>query len=124
MDINSIVALLIAWLVTAAGFLVISRIPLIGVEVDSLEKSFISAAVLGIVTALVTPILKLLGAIPNFLTLNLFQGIFTFIISVICFGIAAYLVEGFRLRNGIWSAIMGALALSIVSNLIYNILPL
>ena len=119
----NIVTLLVAWLVTAASFLLISKIPLIGVEVDSLKKSFISAAVLGIVTVLVKPILRLFLAIPNLLTLTLFQGIFTFIISVICFGIAAYLVEGFRLRYGIWSAIMGALALSVVSNLIYNILP-
>lgn len=117
----NIVAILVAWLVAAISFLIISKIPLIGVEVDSISKSFISAAVLGIVTALAKPILGLVFAIPNVLTLTLFQGLFTFIISVICFGIAAYLVEGFRLRNGIWSAIMGALALSVVSSFIYKI---
>ncbi|MEO1431403.1 MAG: phage holin family protein [Cyanobacteria bacterium J06633_8] len=120
----NIATLLIAWLITAISFLIISKIPLIGVEVDSLNKSFISAAVLGIVTVLVKPILKLIFAIPNLLTLTLFHGIFTFIISVICFGIAAFLVQGFRLRYGIWSAIMGALTLSVVSSLIYSALPL
>ncbi len=119
----NIVALLVAWVVTALSFLAISKIPFIGVEVDSTEKSFISAAVLGIVTVLVKPILTIFFAIPNFITLTLFQGLFTFIISVICFGIAAYLVQGFRLRYGIWSAIMGALTLSVVSNFIYSILP-
>ncbi|MBF2015220.1 MAG: phage holin family protein [Rivularia sp. T60_A2020_040] len=120
----NIMSLLVAWLVTAISFLIISKIPFIGVEVDSLNKSFVSAAVLGIVTVLVQPILRLFFAIPNLLTLTLFQGLFTFIISAICFGIAAFLVQGFRLRYGIWSAIMGALTLSVVSNLIYKILPL
>ncbi len=120
----NIVALLVAWLVTAISFLIISKIPLIGVEVDSLNKSFVSAAVLGIINVLVRPILGLFLLIPNVLTLTLFQGLFTFIISVICFGLAAFLVQGFRLRYGIWSAIMGALALSVVSSIIYHILPL
>ncbi len=120
----NIIALLVAWLVTAISFLIISKIPLIGVEVDSLNKSFVSAAVLGLITVFVKPILRLFFAIPNLLTLTLFQGVFTFIISVICFGIAAFLVQGFRLRYGIWSAIMGALTLSVVSSIIYHILPL
>ncbi len=120
----NIVALLVAWLVTAVSFLIISKIPLVGVEVDSLNKSFVSAAVLGIINVLVRPILGLFFLIPNVLTLTLFQGVFTFIISAICFGIAAYIVQGFRLRYGIWSAIMGALTLSVVSSIIYSILPL
>ena len=119
-----IIGILVAWLVTAASFLLISRIPLIGVEVDSLKISFISAAVLGIVNAVIQPILKLFAVVPNLLTLGLASSLIAFIISVICFGITARLVEGFSLRNGIWSAILGALALSVVSNLIYTILPL
>ena len=117
----NIIALLVAWLVTAVSFLIISKIPLIGVEVDSLNKSFVSAAVLGIINVLVRPVFSLFFLIPNVLTLTLFQGLFTFIISVICFGIAAFLVEGFRLRYGIWSAIMGAFTLSIVSGFIFRI---
>lgn len=119
MDILSILA---AWLVTAISFLIISKIPLIGVEVDSLNKSFISAAVLGLINVLFRPILGLFFVIPNVLTLTLFQGLFSFIMSVICFGLAAYIVQGFRLRYGIWSAIMGALTLSIVSGFIFRIL--
>ena len=119
MDILSILA---AWLVTAISFLIISKIPLIGVEVDSLNKSFISAAVLGLINVLIRQILALLFVIKNVLTLTLFQGLFSFIMSVICFGLAAYIVQGFRLRYGIWSAIMGALTLSIVSGFIFRIL--
>ncbi|MDY6897387.1 MAG: phage holin family protein [Cyanobacteriota bacterium] len=118
----NIVSLLIAWLVTAISFLIISKIPLIGVEVDSLNKSFVSAAVLGLINVLFRPILGLFFVIPNVLTLTLFQGLFSFIMSVICFGLAAYLVQGFRLRHGIWSAIMGALTLSLISGFIFKII--
>jgi putative membrane protein len=113
------VDLLIAWLVTASSLLIITQLP-IGVEIDSTPKAFISAAILGIIAAVVRPILGLVFFIPNLLTFNLFSAVFTFIITAVTFGIAAYLVQGFRLRLGIWSAVIGALALSIVSNLIYN----
>ncbi|MEL6165802.1 MAG: phage holin family protein [Cyanobacteria bacterium J06628_3] len=118
----NILSILAAWLVTAISFLIISKIPLIGVEVDSLNKSFVSAAVLGLINVLLRPIIGLFFVIPNVLTLTLFQGLFSFIMSVICFGLAAYIVQGFRLRYGIWSAIMGALTLSIVSGFIFRIL--
>jgi hypothetical protein len=42
----------------------------------------------------------LVFAIPNFLTFNLLSGLFTFIITVATFMIAASLVHGFRLRLG------------------------
>jgi putative membrane protein len=43
-------------------------------------------------------------------------------IAVACFSIAAWLVDGFRLRYGIWSAILGAFALTLVNNIIYKLL--
>ncbi|MBF2064423.1 MAG: phage holin family protein [Calothrix sp. C42_A2020_038] len=118
----NITSLLVAWLVTAASFFVISKLP-IGVEIDSPDKTFVSAAVLGIITALVKPTLSFVFRIPNALTFNLFPDFFTFVIAVICFCLAAYFVQGFRLRYGIWSAIMGAFALAVVSNIIYRIIP-
>ncbi len=111
--------LAIAWLVTASSLLLISQLP-VGVEIDSTPKAFVSAAVFGIVAALVRPVLGLIFAVPNFLTFNLFSGVSTFIITVITFSLAASFVQGFRLKAGIWSAVIGALALSVVSNLIYN----
>lgn len=114
------VDLLIAWLVTASSLLLITQVPALGVEVDSTPKAFISAAVLGIVAAVVRPILGLLFAIPNLLTFNLFSSVTTFIVTAVVFGITASLIQGFRLRLGVWSAVIGALALSVVSTLIYN----
>ncbi|MEA5624708.1 phage holin family protein [Nostoc sp. UHCC 0251] len=117
----NIVTLLIVWVVTAISLLIISKLPL-GVEIETPGKAFLSAAVLGIVTAIVRPILRLVFAVPNLLTLDLLSGIFTFMIAVVCFSIAAWLVEGFRLRYGIWSAVIGAFTLTIINSLIYKIL--
>ncbi|QSJ15191.1 phage holin family protein [Nostoc sp. UHCC 0702] len=118
---NEILTLLIVWVVTSISLLIISKLPL-GVEVDSPQKAFLSAAVLGIVTAVVRPILRLVLAVPDLLTFNLLSGIFTFMIAVVCFSIAAWLVEGFRLRFGIWSAVLGAFALTLINSLIYRLL--
>jgi putative membrane protein len=114
-----LVDILIAWLVSASSLLIITKLPL-GVEIDSPVKAYISAAVLGIAAAIVNPILRAVFFIPNLLTFGLLSGLITFIISAIAFGIAAAAVSGFRLRAGIWSALIGALALSVVSNIIYG----
>ncbi|MBD1889897.1 phage holin family protein [Trichocoleus sp. ST-U2] len=50
------VGILITWLVTTISFLIISRLP-IGVEIDTFGKAAISAAVFGILNALLKPIL-------------------------------------------------------------------
>lgn len=111
--------LLIAWLVSASSLLIITQLP-VGVEIDSTPKAFISAGVLGIVAAVVNPILRAVLFIPNLLTFGLLSGVFTFIISAAALAAAASLVKGFRLRAGVLSALLGALALSVVSNLIYG----
>jgi putative membrane protein len=116
-----IVTLLIVWLVMAFSLWMISKLPL-GVEIDTSEKVLFSAVVLGIITALVKPVLKILFVIPNLDTFDLLSGIFTFMIALACFSIAAWLIDGFRLRFGIWSAILGAFVLTIINNIIYKLL--
>ncbi|MCU0545329.1 MAG: phage holin family protein [Oscillatoriaceae cyanobacterium Prado104] len=113
--------ILIAWLVTGSSLLLISQFP-IGVEIDSTPKAVISAAVLGILNVLILPILKTFFFLPNLLTLGLLSGLFAFVMNVIIFAVAAKVVEGFRLRMGIWSAILGAIALAAASSLIDGVL--
>jgi putative membrane protein len=49
-------------------------------------------------------------------------GLFTIVINAIIFGLAAWLVEGFRLNWGIWSALLGAIALGFINSLLYQVL--
>lgn len=118
MDITT---LLIVWLITAVSLWLISKLP-IGVEIDTPGNAVISAAVLGIITALIKPLLKVSFVIQDPATFDFLSAIFTFMIGVVCFAIAAWLVDGFRLRFGIWSAVLGAFALTIVNSVLYKLL--
>lgn len=112
-----IVSLVIAWLVTSVSFFIISKLP-IGVDIDSFGKAMISAAVFGLLNALVRPIFMLF----TFPALLLTFGLFMIVVNAAIFGLAAWLVEGFRLRWGIWSALLGALALAFINSLLYQVL--
>ncbi|HBB32072.1 MAG TPA: hypothetical protein DC064_09820 [Cyanobacteria bacterium UBA9273] len=112
----NIVSLLIAWLVTSVSLFIISKLPT-GVEIDSFQKAMWSAVVFGILNALLRPILSFLAFPITFLTF----GLFAIVLNAIIFGLAAYLVTGFRLRWGLWSALIGAVALGIINSLIYQL---
>lgn len=110
--------LLITWLVTSVSLFIISKLPL-GIEIDSFGKAVLSAAVFGLLNALLRPILAIL-TFPLWL---LTFGLFAFILNAIIFGLAAFLVRGFRLRWGFWSALLGSLVLSFLNTLIFRLLP-
>lgn len=110
--------LLITWLVTSVSLFVISKLPL-GIEIDGFGKAVVSAAVFGILNALLRPILTIL----TFPFLLLTFGLFAFILNAIIFGLAAFLVPGFRLRWGFWSALLGSLVLSFLNTLLFRLLP-
>lgn len=115
-----IVSLLLLWLVTAVSLYLIAQLSqFTGVEINDFKKALISSAVFGLVNALVRPLLVLI-----FLPATLiFAGSFiTFILNVVMFALAAKLVEGFSLRWGIWSAVIGALALSFINSLLFQVL--
>lgn len=115
---GGILGFLIVAIVTAISLLIISYIPFLGVEVDSPGKALISGLVFGILNAFLKPILSFLGAPITFITF----GLFSIIINAIIFGLTAKLVEGFRLRNGLISAILGAIVLGIVNGILFEIL--
>lgn len=115
---SGILGFLIAAIVTAISLLIISYIPFLGVEVDSPGKALISGVVFGLLNAFLRPILAFLGAPITFITF----GLFAIIINAIIFGLTAKLIEGFRLRNGILSAILGAIVLGIINSLLFTVL--
>ncbi|MEK0196010.1 phage holin family protein, partial [Microcoleus anatoxicus] len=49
-------------------------------------------------------------------------GLFMIVINAAIFGLAAWLVDGFRLRWGIWSALLGAIALGFINSILYQVL--
>lgn len=109
--------LLIKFVVTTISLLIISKLPVVGVDIDSPGKAAISAIVIGILNAVAYPLIALfklggwLTAIP------------LFVLNVIIFGLAAALIPGFRLQNKLLSAIFGALLLTIFNSIINHFLP-
>ncbi|MCY7381739.1 MAG: phage holin family protein [Microcoleus sp. CAN_BIN18] len=112
-----IVSLAIAWVVTSVSFFIISKLP-IGVDIDSFGKAMVSAAVFGLLNVLVRPIFLLF----TFPAVLITFGLFMIVINAAIFGLAAWLVDGFRLRWGIWSALLGAIALGFINSLLYQVL--
>ncbi|NJR51824.1 MAG: phage holin family protein [Leptolyngbyaceae cyanobacterium CSU_1_3] len=108
--------ILLTWLVTTVSFLIIARLS-IGVELDNFGKAALAAAVFGLLNALLRPVLVFFGFPLILITL----GLFLFILNAIIFGVAAAIVNGFRLRYGFWSA-FGSIALSIVSSVLLSLI--
>jgi putative membrane protein len=107
---------IIRLLVNAVALVIVANF-LPGVHVAGWTAAIIAAFVLGIVNAIIRPILIVLTLPVVILTL----GLFTFVINAITFWLVAHLVPGFRVDN-FWSALLGALVLSIVSYLLSSIL--
>jgi putative membrane protein len=112
------IGFLISVVVLAISLLIISKIPPIGVEIDNPIKALLGGAIIGAFNGL-------WGFFPNalrgfFAIISL--GLIPLIGAIIVFGLAAWLIEGFRLRYGIWSAILGAIALAIISSILNFIL--
>lgn len=81
-----------------------------GVKVDSFVTAIIVSVILGIVNAILKPILIILTLPINILSL----GLFTFVINAILILLVSVLVPGFFVANFLWALIF-SLVLSIVS---------
>jgi putative membrane protein len=103
--------ILIKWCIVAVAMLAVSYL-LKGVHVRSFGAAFIAAIILGLVNALIRPILMFLSAPINWLTL----GLFTFVINGVLFKLVAELVDGLEVKDWI-SAIFGSVLISIVSTI-------
>ena len=81
-----------------------------GITVQSPTAALIAGAILGVVNALVRPVLILLTLPFTLITL----GLFLFVVNAICLGLVAWLVPGFAL-SGFLAALVGAIVISVVS---------
>src|SRR5437868_14232798 len=101
--------LLVRWLLNAAALLLVAYLyP--GVAVASFFAAMIAALVLGLVNALVRPILVILTLPVTILTL----GLFLFVINALLFWLVAEIVEGFRV-TGFVAALVGSLLYSLIT---------
>lgn len=110
-----LLGILLTILVVAIGFLIVSKFPGLGVEVDSFGIAIVAAIVFGVLNGL-------LGWLVDLLRWTILLVPLAWLLNVIIFSLTAGLVQGFRLRNGIISAVLGALALAIVNQIMFSLL--
>jgi putative membrane protein len=101
--------LLVRWLILTAAIMVASYL-IQGIEVNGFFSAFFAAAILGVLNVFFRPILLILTLPINILTL----GFFTFIINAVLLKMASGVISGFAV-HGFWSAVFGALIISVVS---------
>lgn len=101
--------ILIRWIINALALILMSHV-IKGIEVDHFFAAFVAAAVLGVINAVLRPILLLLTLPITILTL----GLFVFVINGLMLYIAGSVVRGFHV-SGFWPSVFGALFLSVIS---------
>jgi putative membrane protein len=101
--------LLARWVVNAAALLLVAYIyP--GVHVESFFAALVAALVLGLVNAIIRPLLVILTLPVTLITL----GLFLFVINGLCFWLVAEVVQGFTV-TGFWAALVGSILYSLVT---------
>lgn len=101
--------LVLRWLILTLAITVASYL-LEGIVVTGFFSALFAAAILGVLNAFFRPILIILTLPINLLTL----GLFTFVINAMLLKMASGVIPGFHV-HGFWTAVFGALVISLVS---------
>ena len=102
--------LLIRLVINIVAILIISYLFPKVIRVDGFWAALIAAFLLGIVNAILRPILVLLTLPITILTL----GLFLLVINGLMLWLVSAFVKGFQV-NGFWGAVLGSILISIVS---------
>ena len=86
-----------------------------GVTVSSFFTALVIAIVLGLINALIRPLVLLITLPLNILTL----GLFTFVVNALMILLAAQIVPGFSVE-GFWWALLFSVILALIGGLLRN----
>ena len=89
------------------------------IRVDGVWAALVAAFILGIVNAVIRPILIFFTLPITILTL----GLFLLVINGLMLWLVSAVVKGFQV-NGFWGAVLGSILISIVSWVLSRVLPL
>jgi putative membrane protein len=107
--------LLLVWLINALALIAVAYL-MPGVSVSSFGAALVAALVLGLINAVVRPVLVLLTLPVTILTL----GLFIFVLNGLLFWMVGTWLEGFEVA-GFWSGVFGAILFSLVSWLLSSL---
>ena len=109
--------LLLVWILNAVALLAVAYL-FPGVQIQDWKAAAVAALVLGLVNALIKPILVILTLPVTILTL----GLFLLVINALVFWAVASFVDGFNV-GGFGSAFVGAVLYSVISSLLSLLIP-
>jgi len=109
--------ILLVWILNAVALWLVTLL-LQGVRVDDELSAFIAAVVLGLVNAVIKPILVILTLPATLLTL----GLFLLVLNGLLFWGVASLLPGFHV-DGFWWGVGGALLYSLLTSAFSTLLP-
>ncbi len=104
--------LALRWLLNALALLFTAWL-MPGIEIKGFGAALIAALVLGVVNAVIRPIVLFFTLPLNILTL----GLFTLVINALMLLIAKSVVNGF-IVSGFWAAFFGSIVLTVISGLL------
>lgn len=101
--------ILLVWLVNTLALIAVAYL-MPSISVASFWSALVAALILGLVNAVIRPVLFVLTLPVTVLTL----GLFIFILNGLLFWFVGSFIEGFVVQ-GFWSGVFGAILFSIVS---------
>jgi len=108
--------LLLAWLINAFALVAVAYL-MPGISVASFTTALIAALVLGLINAVVRPVLVLLTLPVTIITL----GLFIFVLNGLLFWLVGSFIQGFVVA-GFWSGVFGAIVFSLISWILSGLL--
>ena len=109
--------LIIRLLITAVSAFCLAKYLNIGVHIDDFTSALVFAIVLGVLNAILKPILSLIGLPLTVITL----GLFSLVINTVVVMIAAYFVKGMTM-DGFWWAMLFSIVLSVITSILSGLL--
>jgi len=104
---------LLAHLIITAALLLLVANMVTGMHIEGWGSAFLAALVLGVVNAIIRPLMVILTIPITIVTL----GLFLFVINALMLWLAAALVPGFRIEN-FGAALFGSIILTVLNILI------
>ncbi len=101
--------LLLVWLINAASLIAVAYL-MPSISVADFTTALVAALILGLVNAVIRPVLVLLTLPVTILTL----GLFIFVINGLLFWFVGSFIQGFVVA-GFWAGVLGAMVYSLIS---------
>ena len=103
------IRLLVVWLINAVALIAVAYL-MPSIQVSSFGAALVAALVLGLINAIVRPVLVLLTLPATIVTL----GLFIFVLNGLLFWMVGSWLQGFEVA-GFWPGVFGAIVFSLIS---------